>query len=133
MEPLVINPEPNEVTGKREATGNAKLISMSDKVQQNSNRTNYKVATVEYITPKEGGAKPVRATALVYEGNYAHPEADFQEGQEYLITVSEGDERGTIARLSHLQGGGARVSNEAFGFGATAPATSEQEEIAGAQ
>lgn len=99
----------NEVTGEIQLQGSAKLITpLSEKTMENSNGKEYKLCTVE-INGKKG-------TAQVYAGNYNHKDADFKVGDDYLVTVSQGDERGPLAQLSHLTAIGGRFESDAFDF-----------------
>lgn len=101
---------PDGSTGFRGNT-NAKLIGqLSDQVFENKNGTKYRLATVE-INGK-------RITAMVYEGNFSHPDADFQDGGTYSATVDavigeDGKPSGDLlVSLSHLaQAGRATIKD----------------------
>lgn len=103
----------NEQTGTQEASFNGKLISISDKVLQNSNGKNYKVATVEF---KDVNNETQRSTALVYEGNYSK---GMEINESYLCTATVTDQ-GVIVRMSHLTGSGDRPTADMFGFNTVA-------------
>jgi len=86
--------------------------------RENSNGTTYRLARVEVVNQTTG--EVTNPIALVYEGNYSHSEANFQEGESYLCTVSEGvedDDDSVYFRLSHLQST-QRVTKDQFGFDA---------------
>jgi len=101
---------PDGTTGFRGNTP-AKLVGqLSEQVFENKNGTKYRLATVE-INGK-------RFTAMVYEGNYSHPEADFQDGGTFSATVDavigeDGKPSGDLLiSLSHLaQAGRATIKD----------------------
>ena len=99
----------NKTTGAQEAVFAGKLLSISDKVLQNSNGTNYKVATIEFTDV--AGVKR-KTSALVYEGNYKH---GMKIGEEYSATASlSGND--VYVRVSHLPASGERANADMFGF-----------------
>lgn len=74
----------NSTTGHRRMQGSVRLITpLGDKVQQNTNGKNFKVATVEFVTAS-GEVK--QCGANIYEGNYS--KGELVVGREYLATVT---------------------------------------------
>lgn len=112
----------NSVTGAREIQMPATFKGwVTDPVgdimqRENSNGTVYQMARVEVVNQNTG--EITRPVALVYEGNFNHPEANFEEGEQYLCTISEGtdaDDDSVYFRLSHLKSA-QRVTKAQFGF-----------------
>lgn len=89
--------EINPVTGNKETTFEAKLVSISNKVLEfnNDNKTPYRVATIEFETANN---ELKQVSAIVYESNFSYgmtpgttyrAKAIFTPGQaQPLITVS---------------------------------------------
>lgn len=112
----------NERTGARELTGPAKFLGWSvdqntNEIREdfNSNGTKYRIARIETVNSH---GEVFETTALVYEGNFSHPDANFVEGRDYLTTISEGvdeDDRRMYFRMSHLEIG-VRITKDEFGF-----------------
>lgn len=114
----------NQVTGAREletvATFKGWATNAEGEIieQENVNGNRYRLANVSVVLPNgKGGTQRSNETALVYEGNYEHDDADFQEGEDYLTTVSEStddsDDR-FYTRMSHLTRG-VRLTKANFG------------------
>lgn len=91
----------NSVTGLPQVSFEGKLLNtLSEQVFQNSNGKNYKLATIEYVNAK-GATK--QTTAMVYEGNYSHANANFVIGNKYLATATIVEAgKDPIITLSHL-------------------------------
>ena len=100
----------NEHTGREEIQFGATLISISDKVLENSNKKKYKVATIEF---ENVDGKTVRSTALVYEGNYSK---GLEIDQTYLAVATPMDDGAVIIQMSHLVYGGDIPTADMFGF-----------------
>lgn len=109
----------NETTGKEDMQFSGKLISISDKVLQNSNNKNYKVVTVEFEDLKGNIQK---ASGICYEGNYKN---GVEVGKEYLCTASEANGNAYI-QMSHLPGAADRPTLDMFGFVSEAVTTVEK-------
>lgn len=107
-----------------EADIQAELISISDKEMQNSNGTGYRLCTVKF---QNINGDTVERTGMIYDGNYLHPEADFQIGQSYLttVTLTEGNDNALI-RVSHLQGAKRASALNDFGVDTSSFATVAQ-------
>lgn len=98
----------------------AKLISISEEPVKNSNGTNFKVATGEYVN---ADAVVERASFQVYEGNY---EKGMTIGEKYScqITIQEGRELPGLT-MSHLVAGGGRATLASFGVSTSSVTANE--------
>lgn len=89
----------------------ATLVTLpGETVLENSNGKKYKLATLEYETAE---GKTVQRSAAIYEGNYAHPNAELKIGNSYLTTVTIVGKEAYL-QMSHLQGA-ERASIDDFG------------------
>ena len=96
-----------------EATLQAKLVSIGDTILQNSKGTEYVLCQVEM--PNKDG-QPIVRNAMIYSGNYTHPEANWVVGNSYLTTVTITEGRtDALVKVSHLQQA-QRASVQDFGF-----------------
>lgn len=94
---------------------NAKLLSISEKVLQNSNGKNYKVATVEF----EDVSGTIRQqSAAIYEGNYQY---GVEVGKSYLCTATIVGDLAYL-QMSHLLAGSGPAEASMF-FKASAAET----------
>lgn len=96
----------NNTKGHPVFQGAVKLLAkLSEKVLQNSNGKNYRVATVQYVNNK---GEIQQCGASIYEGNYSKGELTI--GEEYLATVTIApNKEGKLTaymQMSHLVAGG---------------------------
>lgn len=92
----------NDSNGNPRFQLGVELVSMGDTVLTNTNGKNYIVATVKFTDVKQ---RIQTVSAIVYEGNYAHKDANFQVGSKYLATavVTKRDGKpSVIMQMSHL-------------------------------
>lgn len=104
----------NSVTGLPRVSFEGKLLNnLSTEVFTNTNGKKYKLATIQYKTIK-GEVK--QTSAMVYEGNYAHENANFVIGNTYLATATVVESgKDPIITLSHLTAN-ERASASDFGL-----------------
>jgi hypothetical protein len=101
----------NPVTGNREITFQAKLVSISPDVVGSTpnNNKDYRVGTISFVNAKE---ERVQRTALVFEANFVK---GMEIGNEYQTRaiIQEG-QASPLLVMSHLTAG-ERASFEDFG------------------
>jgi hypothetical protein len=117
----------NTRTNNLEAQFSAKLISLSESVQQNSNGTDYRVGTIEF---SDVNGNTQRSSALMYESNFAYIQDEYEKNEDtkqlecvngvqtYLCTAINDDSRdgdNVLITVSHLTGAG-RATKSMFGF-----------------
>jgi len=87
----------NELTGEKEFLFNAKLLKMGETILENSNGTEFKIATIGFELPN-GDA--VQRTAICYASSY---EQGVEVDENYLCNLSFSEEDGEPQlRMSHL-------------------------------
>lgn len=102
-------PVVNETTGKTDFNFPATLVSISDKVMQNSNGTKYVLGNVDFTYPNGQPAKSV--TTQIFAKSLAH---GITVGSTLLSTLSRDDEGRMWIRTSHLPAGNG-IDTDAFG------------------
>lgn len=90
----------NKTTGKKEVQFTATLSSISEDTYKNSNDKEFKRANVTFVDAKGREQKNILAT--VYKSNYDH---GITVGEDYLTTMTLGDDGKPYLQMSHLQGG----------------------------
>ena len=99
----------NETTGKTDFNFPATLVSISDKVMENSNGTKYVLGNVDFTYPNGQPAKSV--TTQIFAKSLAH---GITVGSTLLSTLSRDDEGRMWIRTSHLPAGNG-IDTDAFG------------------
>lgn len=94
--------------GQQVAFFNAELLSISEKVMENTNGTPYRVGTIKFTN--EMGV-PKQVTATIYEKNYKY---GMEVGKSYACRAFATD-NGVFTQMSHLATA-ERASFEDFGF-----------------
>ena len=102
-------PVVNETTGKTDFNFPATLVSISDKVLENSNGTKYVLGNVDFTYPNGQPAKSV--TTQIFAKSLAH---GITVGSTLLSTLSRDDEGRMWIRTSHLPAGNG-IDTDAFG------------------
>ena len=102
-------PVVNETTGKTDFNFPATLVSISDKVMENSNGTKYVLGNVDFTYPNGQPAKSV--TTQIFAKSLAH---GITVGSTLLSTLSRDDEGRMWIRTSHLPAGNG-IDTDAFG------------------
>ncbi len=102
-------PVVNETTGKTDFNFPATLVSISNKVMENSNGTKYVLGNVDFTYPNGQPAKSV--TTQIFAKSLAHGIA---VGSTLLSTLSRDDEGRMWIRTSHLPAGNG-IDTDAFG------------------
>jgi len=85
----------NPTTGNVECAFAARVDSISDKLFENANGTQYRVANVTF-TDKSGQKQTV--SSMVYEKNF---QLGMEEGKSYL-TIATKTDQGVFVHTSHL-------------------------------
>jgi hypothetical protein len=103
----------NDYTRETNIATTGEFVAMGTKVLKNKNEKEYRLATVKLET--NNGVKTV--TVMCYEANIdaESPTGGFLIGENYLVTIAPGDERGPIAVLAPLTQG-ERLSVDDFTF-----------------
>lgn len=112
----------NNYTGLENLVFDAKLLSVSDVVQQNVNGTYYHICQVE-IENEENGEK-IQSMAHIWAKNY---EKGVTPGRKYLTTAAPSD-KGWYIVMSHLEQGAGMADLGNF-FGVVAERTPEEAEL----
>lgn len=99
----------NETTGKTDFNFPATLVSISNKVMENSNGTKYVLGNVDFTYPNGQPAKAV--TTQIFAKSLAH---GITVGSTLLSTLSRDDEGRMWIRTSHLPAGNG-IDTDAFG------------------
>lgn len=99
----------NETTGKTDFNFPATLVSISNKVMENSNGTKYVLGNVDFTYPNGQPAKSV--TTQIFAKSLAH---GITVGSTLLSTLSRDDEGRMWIRTSHLPAGNG-IDTDAFG------------------
>ena len=102
-------PVVNETTGKTDFNFPATLVSISNKVMENSNGTKYVLGNVDFTYPNGQPAKSV--TTQIFAKSLAH---GITVGSTLLSTLSRDDEGRMWIRTSHLPAGNG-IDTDAFG------------------
>ena len=102
-------PVVNETTGKTDFNFPATLVSISNKVMENSNGTKYVLGNVDFTYPNGQPAKSV--TTQIFAKSLAH---GITVGSTLLSTLSRDDEGRMWIRTSHLSAGN-NIDTDAFG------------------
>ena len=102
-------PVANETTGKTDFNFPATLVSISNKVMENSNGTKYVLGNVDFTYPNGQPAKSV--TTQIFAKSLAH---GITVGSTLLSTLSRDDEGRMWIRTSHLPAGNG-IDTDAFG------------------
>ena len=102
-------PVVNETTGKTDFNFPATLVSISNKVMENSNGTKYVLGNVDFTYPNGQPAKSV--TTQIFAKSLAH---GITVGSTLLSTLSRDDEGRMWIRTSHLPAGN-NIDTDAFG------------------
>lgn len=102
-------PVVNETTGKTDFNFPATLVSISNKVMENSNGTKYVLGNVDFTYPNGQPAKSV--TTQIFAKSLAH---GITVGSTLLSTLSRDDEGKMWIRTSHLPAGNG-IDTDAFG------------------
>ena len=102
-------PVVNETTGKTDFNFPATLVSISNKVMENSNGTKYVLGNVSFTYPNGTPAKAV--TTQIFAKSLAH---GIKVGSTLLSTLSRDDEGRMWIRTSHLPAGNG-IDTDAFG------------------
>ena len=102
-------PVVNETTGKTDFNFPATLVSISNKVMENSNGTKYVLGNVDFTYPNGQPAKAV--TTQIFAKSLAH---GIKVGSTLLSTLSRDDEGRMWIRTSHLPAGNG-IDTDAFG------------------
>ena len=102
-------PVVNETTGKTDFNFPATLVSISNKVMENSNGTKYVLGNVDFTYPNGTPAKSV--TTQIFAKSLAH---GITVGSTLLSTLSRDDEGRMWIRTSHLPAGNG-IDTDAFG------------------
>ena len=102
-------PVVNETTGKTDFNFPATLVSISNKVMENSNGTKYVLGNVDFTYPNGQPAKSV--TTQIFAKSLAH---GITVGSTLLSTLSRDDEGRMWIRTSHLPVGNG-IDTDAFG------------------
>jgi hypothetical protein len=102
-------PVVNESTGKTDFNFPAELVSISDKVMENSNGTKYVLGNVSFTYPNGAPAKAV--TTQIFAKSLSH---GITVGSILLSTLSRDDEGKMWIRTSHLPAGN-NIDTDAFG------------------
>lgn len=74
----------------------AKLLSYADTTRKNSNGTEYRVATIEYVNID---GELTTSNAMLYQNNFKH---GMEVNQVYLASAKPNDEGGVYLSISHL-------------------------------
>lgn len=96
----------NTVTGRAYLQIEAKLLSISDEVRQNSNGKGYLLGQAQLDI--NGNKKVV--TVSIYEKSLAH---GMEVGGEFVTTIEKGEDGKQYCRMSHLRNASA-ISDEDF-------------------
>ena len=102
-------PVANDHTGKTDFNFPAELVSISDKVMENDNKTQYVLGNVNFTYPNGTPAKSV--TTQIFAKSLAH---GITVGSTLLSTLSRDDEGKMWIRTSHLPAGNG-IDTDAFG------------------
>ena len=102
-------PVVNETTGKTDFNFPATLVSISNKVMENSNGTKYVLGNVDFTYPNGQPANSV--TTQIFAKSLAH---GITVGSTLLSTLSRDDEGRMWIRTSHLPAGNG-IDTDAFG------------------
>ena len=102
-------PVANDHTGKTDFNFPAELVSISDKVMENDNKTQYVLGTVNFTYPNGAPAKAV--TTQIFKKSLDH---GIKIGSMLLSTLSRGDDGRMWIRTSHLPAGN-NIDIDAFG------------------
>ena len=105
----------NDQNGNPRFQFGAELISIGDVLLTNKNGNKYAVATIKFVDVKKNEQV---VSAMVYEGNLTHKDADFVVGREYLTTavITERDGKpSVIMQMSHLPYRGELATADMFG------------------
>ena len=102
-------PVVNETTGKTDFNFPATLVSISNKVMENSNGTKYVLGNVDFTYPNGQPAKSV--TTQIFAKSLSH---GITVGSTLLSTLSRDDEGRMWIRTSHLPAGNG-IDTDAFG------------------
>ena len=97
--------------GNLERQFSARLVSVPEDIQRNSNDTEYRWVTVEF---EDVNGNTVTADVTMYESNVEQLPAD-HIGQYFLATAEKRKGQPTFVRLSHLSQAPS-VTDEMFGF-----------------
>jgi hypothetical protein len=116
-------PVANETTGKTDFNFPATLVSLSDKVMENSNGTKYVLGNVDFTYPN--GQPATSVTTQIFKKSLDH---GITVGSTLLSTLSRDDEGRMWIRTSHLPAGNG-IDTDAFGsmFDEVAAPTAEAE------
>ena len=100
----------NPMTGQTEWHFAGKLLKeLSEVTLQNSNRKNYKLATIEFV---DAQAVVQTASAMIYEGNYSK---GVTVGKEYNCVARKGTDNQIYIQMSHLEPNANRATIDMFG------------------
>ena len=102
-------PVVNETTGKTDFNFPATLVSISNKVMENSNGTKYVLGNVDFTYPNGQPAKSV--TTQIFKKSLDH---GITVGSTLLSTLSRDNEGKMWIRTSHLPAGNG-IDTDAFG------------------
>ena len=102
-------PVVNETTGKTDFNFPATLVSISNKVMENSKGTKYVLGNVDFTYPNGQPAKSV--TTQIFAKSLAH---GITVGSTLLSTLSRDDDGRMWIRTSHLHAGN-NIDTDAFG------------------
>jgi hypothetical protein len=100
-----------------EATGTCTLKSLTEKVLENVNGTEYRLGSIEF---ENAAGQKTQASAMIYEKNYVDENGDVRMAvdQNYLMTIRVTPERPQepLIFVSHLEQLANRASATEFGF-----------------
>ena len=99
----------NDHTGKTDFNFPAELVSISDKIMENDNKTQYVLGTVNFTYPNGTPAKAV--TTQIFKKSLDH---GIKVGSMLLSTLSRSDDGRIWIRTSHLPAGN-NIDIDAFG------------------
>ena len=105
----IFKPVLNESTGKTDFNFPAELVSISDKIMENGNKTKYVLGNVNFTYPNGTPAKSV--TTQIFAKSLAH---GIKVGSMLLSTLSKDDDGRMWIRTSHLPAGNG-IDTDAFG------------------
>lgn len=105
----IFKPVFNETTGKTDFNFPAELVSISDKIMENGNKTQYVLGNVNFTYPNGTPAKSV--TTQIFKKSLDH---GIKVGSTLLSTLSRDDEGRMWIRTSHLPAGN-NIDTDAFG------------------
>lgn len=102
----------NEQTGQTEAQFSAKLLTVSDKIFKNVNKTPFRVVGIEF---EDNAGKVQKSSATMWETNY---QKGVEIGKNYLATAVAGDDGRAFIKVSHLENIDNRATANMFGLNA---------------